>query len=108
MSNADETLWISYNGEIYNYLELRAELLAKGHGFRSQTDTEVILGQYAEEGARCFRQLNGIFALALLDRRAGKLLLARDHLGVKPLYYYEAGGRLVFGSEIKTILTSGE
>jgi asparagine synthase (glutamine-hydrolysing) len=107
MSNVDESLWISYNGEIYNYRELRAELLAKGHSFRSQTDTEVILGQYAEEGASCFKHLNGIFGLALLDRRAGKLLLARDHLGVKPLYYYEGGGRLVFGSEIKTILASG-
>ncbi|HEV7861017.1 MAG TPA: asparagine synthase (glutamine-hydrolyzing) [Pyrinomonadaceae bacterium] len=107
MSNADESLWIVFNGEIYNFLDLRSELEQKGHRFRSQTDTEVILVQYEEEGAECFARLNGMFAFALLDRRRQKLLLARDHFGIKPLYYYQDKGRFVFGSEIKAILTSG-
>jgi asparagine synthase (glutamine-hydrolysing) len=107
MSSADETLWIVFNGEIYNFLDLRSELEAKGHRFHSQTDTEVILRQYEEEGAECLARLNGMFAFALLDRRRQKLILARDHFGIKPLYYYQENGRFVFGSEIKAILTSG-
>jgi asparagine synthase (glutamine-hydrolysing) len=107
MSNADESLWIVFNGEIYNFLDLRRELEKGGRRFHSQTDTEVILQQYEEEGPECLARLNGMFAFALLDRRRQKLLLARDHFGIKPLYYYQDGGRFVFGSEIKAILTSG-
>jgi asparagine synthase (glutamine-hydrolysing) len=107
MSNADETLWITYNGEIYNFIELRRELEAEGQQFRSQTDTEVILRLYERDGTDCFKRLNGIFAFAILDRRRKKVVLARDHFGVKPLYYHRAGERLVFASEIKGILASG-
>lgn len=107
MSNADETLWITFNGEIYNFKELRSELEREGYKFKSQTDTEVILSLYEREGTKCLSRLNGIFALAILDRRANKVVLARDHFGVKPLYYYRAGDKLVFASEIKGILASG-
>jgi asparagine synthase (glutamine-hydrolysing) len=107
MKAAGEGLWIVFNGEIYNCPELRSELEGKGYRFRSATDTEVILQLYAEEGAGCVRRLNGIFAFAILDRRAQRLVLARDHVGVKPLYYFHANGRFFFGSEIKGILASG-
>src|ERR1041384_2218123 len=107
MSNADESIWIKFNGEIYNYRELRQGLIEQGRTFRSNTDTEVILALYERDGVEAFKQLNGIFALAILDRRRKKLLLARDHLGVKPLYYLQAGEKFVFGSEIKAILASG-
>lgn len=107
MSSSDGMLWITFNGEIYNFPDLRRELEEKGHRFKSQTDTEVILGQYEEEGIECLGRLNGMFAFALLDRRRGKLVLARDHFGIKPLYYYQDRGRFVFGSEIKAILASG-
>ncbi|MGA9995585.1 MAG: asparagine synthase (glutamine-hydrolyzing) [Pyrinomonadaceae bacterium] len=107
MSNVDETLWITFNGEIYNFLDLRRELEEKGERFRSNSDTEVLLRQYEAEGAECIRRLNGMFAFALLDRRRQKLLLARDHFGIKPLYYFQDNGRFVFGSEIKAILASG-
>src|SRR2546423_4100484 len=106
MSNADESIWITYNGEIYNFLELRGELEALGHSFKSRTDTEVILHLYEEEGAECVKRLNGMFAFALFDRRKRKLVLARDHFGIKPLYYYHENGCLVFASEIKAILAS--
>ena len=108
MSNDDGSLWITFNGEIYNFKQLRAMLERKGHRFRSQTDTEVILRLYEDEGIGCVARLNGMFAFGLLDRKEGKLYLVRDHLGVKPLYYYHAQGKLVFGSEIKAILASNE
>ena len=107
MSTEDESLWITFNGEIYNFVELRAELEARGHRFRSSSDTEVILHLYHEYGPGFVARLNGIFAFALFDKRARRVLLARDHLGVKPLYYYHSEGRLLFGSEIKAILESG-
>jgi asparagine synthase (glutamine-hydrolysing) len=107
MSNADETLWITFNGEIYNFKELRRELETEGCKFKSQTDTEVILSLYEREGTKCLGRLNGIFALAILDRRRKKVVLARDHFGVKPVYYYRAHDKLVFASEIKGILASG-
>lgn len=106
MSNADESLWITYNGEIYNFLELRSELEERGHRFKSRTDTEVILRLYEEEGADCVKRLNGMFAFALLDRRRRKIVLARDHFGIKPLYYHHENGRFIFASEIKSILAS--
>jgi asparagine synthase (glutamine-hydrolysing) len=104
MSNEDGTIWISYNGEVYNFKELRARLEDKGHVFQSRTDTEVIVHAYEEYGRECVHRLNGMFAFALWDRRRRELLLARDRLGVKPLYYYHHGGKLVFASEIKAIL----
>jgi asparagine synthase (glutamine-hydrolysing) len=107
MSNDDETIWITFNGEIYNFVELRESLEAKGHRFKSKTDTEVIIRLYEQEGLECVRRLNGMFAFAILDRRRKKLVLARDHFGIKPLYYYTRDGKFAFASEIKGILASG-
>lgn len=107
MSNDDETLWITFNGEIYNFIELRRELEKQGCTFRSQTDTEVLLRLYEREGTDCLKRLNGMFAFAILDRRRQKLVLARDHFGIKPLYYHQSGEKFVFASEIKGILASG-
>jgi asparagine synthase (glutamine-hydrolysing) len=107
MSNADETLWITFNGEIYNFLELRRELEREGCELKSQTDTEVILRLYEREGTACLKRLNGMFAFAILDRKHKKVVLARDHFGVKPLYYFRSQDKLVFASEIKGILASG-
>lgn len=106
-SRRNQPLWITYNGEIYNFQELRSELLAKGHRFSSQTDTEVILHLYEEEGEALVQRLIGMFALAIYDPRNRRLLLARDRLGIKPLYYAEHGGNFLFASEIKTILATG-
>jgi len=103
----DRQLWISFNGEIYNYEDLKNDLNKTRHRFVSETDTEVILHLYEERGAEAFKSLNGMFALALYDAGRGRLFLVRDHLGVKPLYYAEANGKLIFGSEIKAILASG-
>jgi asparagine synthase (glutamine-hydrolysing) len=102
----DETgeLVLTFNGEIYNFRELRAELERLGHRFRSKTDTEVVLRAYAEWGEESFTRFNGMFALAIWDRRLRTLVLARDRYGVKPLYYTEAGGDFLFGSEIKSFL----
>ena len=104
MSNEDGTVWITFNGEIYNHLELRKELEGKGHVYRSRTDTETIVHLYEEEGADCVRRLEGDFAFAIWDARTRELLLARDRLGVKPLYYAILSGTILFGSEIKAIL----
>lgn len=107
MPNEDESLWVTYNGEIYNFQELRRELLAKGHTFRSQTDTEVLLHLYEEEGEDLVQRLVGMFAFALYDRKRGRLFLARDRLGIKPLYYAQRNGDFIFASEIKGILAAG-
>src|SRR5438132_783179 len=104
MCNEDGTVWVVFNGEIYNYRELRHELRAAGHVFRSCSDTEVIVHAYEEEGVHCMARFNGIFAFALWDVRERRLLLARDHFGVKPLYYHFRDGTLRFASEIKAIL----
>src|SRR5438093_908571 len=100
--NEDRTIWIVFNGEIYNFPELRPELEKKGHRFYTRTDTEVIIHLYEEYGAECVQKLRGMFAFALYDDRRHRLLLARDRLGKKPLHYALAGGRLLFGSEIKS------
>jgi len=106
MCNEGRTIWITYNGEIYNFAELRRELQSKGHRFSSKTDTEVVLHLYEEEGADCVLKLKGMFAFAVCDLRSGKpeLFLARDHFGVKPLYYSHQGNKLAFASEVKAIL----
>ncbi len=106
MSNEDGSIRISFNGEIYNYRELKASLDPARHQFRSETDTEVILHLYEERGIAAFKALNGMFAFALYDARSERLFLVRDHLGVKPLYYTETNGKFIFGSEIKAILAS--
>ena len=108
MSNEDETVWIVFNGEIYNFQELRPGLEADGHKFRSRTDTEVILHLYEELGPMCVKELRGMFAFAIWDRRIQRLLLARDRMGVKPLHYALTSFGLLFGSEIKAVLASGE
>ena len=102
--NEDKSVWIVYNGEIYNFPELRRELEQHGHKFYTNTDTEIIVHLYEELGADCVKKLRGMFAIALYDERRQSLLLARDRLGKKPLHYAVHQGRLLFGSEIKTIL----
>jgi asparagine synthase (glutamine-hydrolysing) len=105
MTNEDSTIWIVFNGEIYNFPELRDRLEAKGHRFRSHCDTEAIVHLYEELGENCVDELRGMFAFAIWDSRTEKLFIARDRLGIKPLHYAVLGGRsLVFGSEIKAIL----
>ena len=104
MANEDGTVWITFNGEIYNHRRLRRDLEVKGHVYRSQTDTETILHLYEEKGVRCVEDLEGMFAFALWDGRRGCMVLARDRLGIKPLYYRLKDGMLLFGSEIKAIL----
>lgn len=100
----DRSVSVVFNGEIYNFLDLRSQLESRGHVFKTQTDTEVIVHLYEEKGADCVNELRGMFAFALYDERNAQLLLARDHLGKKPLHYAYAKGRLLFGSEIKSIL----
>ncbi|HVN87106.1 MAG TPA: asparagine synthase (glutamine-hydrolyzing) [Candidatus Binatia bacterium] len=106
MANETEHLWLICNGEIYNFRELRDELTANGHRFRTYSDNEVVLHAYEEWGDDCVAHFNGMFAFALWDDLNWRLLLARDHFGVKPLYYADTGAELVFGSEIKAILAS--
>lgn len=106
MTDARGKLWIIFNGEIYNYRELRAELIKGGHEFRSQSDTEVILQLYAARGERCVEALNGMFAFAIWDADQRSLFLARDRMGVKPLYYSQTPEAFVFGSEIKVLFES--
>lgn len=107
MTNEDGRLRIIFNGEIYNYRELRDGLLARGHRLATQSDTEVILHLYEEFGERCPEKLIGMFAFAIWDSRDGSLLLARDRLGIKPLFHAEAGERFLFSSELKALLAHG-
>src|SRR5438094_10242043 len=116
IANDQENCWIVFNGEIYNFLDLRKELQAKGYRFKTHSDTEVVLRAYEEWGDDCLHRLRGMFALAIYDSRSAKngsadgvasrsrLLLARDRVGKKPLYYYRDETRIIFGSEIKAIL----
>lgn len=108
LSNEDGTIWIVFNGEIYNYQELRPYLISKGHTFRTQSDTEVIVHLYEEFGEKCVEKLRGMFGFAIWDGREKKLLLARDRVGIKPLYYAVTGRSLIFGSEMKAILADPE
>ncbi len=104
MPNEDRSLWLVFNGEIYNYPELTRELTAKGHVFRSRSDTEVILHAYEQWGRGCLERFEGQFAFALWDRQAETLFLARDRVGIRPLFYTTAGGRFTFASEVKALL----
>src|SRR5271167_2432223 len=104
--NEDRTVWVVFNGEIYNFRELRRELEQKGHRFHTHTDTEVIVHLYEDLGSECVHKLRGMFAFALFDERHRRLLLARDRLGKKPMHYALSDGRLFFGSEIKAILAA--
>jgi asparagine synthase (glutamine-hydrolysing) len=103
MTNENKTLWLVYNGEIYNYIELRAELIKKGHTFHSHSDTEVILHAYEEWGTGCLQRFNGMWAFALWDEKVQQLFCARDRFGIKPFYYMEIAGSFLFASEIKAL-----
>ena len=105
ISNEDDTVWIVFNGEIFNYLELGQQLRAAGHRFKTKSDTEVILHAYEQWGPDCVERFNGQFAFAIWDRPRRKLVLARDRVGIRPLYYTTVGGRLLFASEMKSLLT---
>ena len=106
--NEDQTLWIIYNGEIFNYIELREDLLAQGHHFSTMSDTEVILHLYEQEGPACLDRLNGQWAFAIWDSRRQELFLARDRVGIRPLYFTLNKGRLVFASEVKGLFAVPE
>lgn len=104
MTNEDGTVWVVFNGEIYNFLELKDFLVRKGHIFKSRSDTETIVHLYEEQGEECFSSLRGMFAIAIWDAPNRKLVLARDRVGKKPLFYFYEGSRLAFASEMKAIL----
>jgi asparagine synthase (glutamine-hydrolysing) len=106
MSNDSGNLWITYNGEVYNYREIREELINKGYKFKSQSDTEVILKAYEAWGEKCLEKFNGMFAFAIYDTCSQKLFAARDRIGIKPFYYHHKNNTLIFASEIKAILAS--
>jgi asparagine synthase (glutamine-hydrolysing) len=107
MTNEDGSIWLVYNGEIYNFQELRDWLERKGHTFRSRTDTEVVIHLYEELGAECVHRLRGMFAFAVYDRKKREMFLTRDRLGIKPLYYAQLGNKFIFASELKALLASG-
>lgn len=107
MASSCETAWVSFNGEIYNYTELREELIALGYNFHTHSDTEVIVAGYKLWGKQVVNRLKGMFAFAIWDEAAGKLLLVRDRFGIKPLYYWNNGEQFIFASELKAILASG-
>ncbi|MGB9680844.1 MAG: asparagine synthase (glutamine-hydrolyzing), partial [Minisyncoccia bacterium] len=104
MTNEKKNIWLIFNGEIYNFKELKEELIIKGHKFRSKTDSEVIIHLYEEKKEKCLADLNGMFAFAIWDEKEQKLFAARDRIGIKPFYYYFKDGIFLFGSEIKAIL----
>src|SRR5437773_5789909 len=108
MSDAEETVWLIFNGEIYNFKELRAELEERGHYFRTRSDTEAIIHGYKEWGTEVFNRLNGMFGLAIWDVQKERLVLARDAMGIKLIYYRIANGQLTFGSEIRAVLAAGD
>jgi len=108
MANEDGTIWITYNGEIYNYREIASDLRTLGHHFCSKTDTEVVLHAYEEWGVACLERFNGMFAFALWDEKLQRLWLVRDRIGIKPLFYSHLPDRFLFGSEIKAILCDDE
>ena len=108
MTNEDGTLWLVFNGEIYNFIELREELVGKGHRFHSHSDSEVILHAYEEWGTGCLQRFNGMWAFALWDEKTQQLFCARDRFGIKPFYYTEINGSFLFASEIKALLAHSD
>ena len=108
LSNEDGTVWVAFNGEIYNYHDLRAELESSGHQFRSRSDTETIVHLYEEHGVEAFARLNGMFAIAIWDAKRKRLVVARDRLGQKPVVYRHEAGRFAFASELKSLLLAPE
>src|SRR5688500_81200 len=104
LSNEDQTVWVVFNGEIYNYPELRSELLSRGHHLATASDTEVIVHLYEDFGLQCIERLEGMFAFALWDTRQQRLVIARDRVGIKPLYYATSSQTVLFASEIKALL----
>ena len=105
MSNEDCSIWITYNGEVYNFMELRHDLENKGHKFRTKSDTETIIHAYEQYGEDCVKKLRGMFAFCIWDAKKKSLFLARDRLGKKPLYYFYDKSCFVFASEIKAIIS---
>jgi asparagine synthase (glutamine-hydrolysing) len=108
IDNEDGSLQVVFNGEIYNFVELRRELETHGHRFKTRSDTEVIVHAYEQWGGDCVRHFNGMFAFAIWDSRRRELFIARDHLGIKPLYYAHVGRRVLFASEIKALLQDAD
>ena len=108
LANEDETVWVVFNGEIYNHRQLFSMLQSRGHEFRTRCDTEVLVHLYEDFGESFVEHLNGMFAIALWDTRRQKLILVRDRLGIKPLYWYNDGDRVLFGSELKAVLATGD
>src|SRR6185503_10366635 len=104
MCNEDESVWVTFNGEIYNYLDIRKDLIAKGHKFKTESDTEVIVHLYEEVGEKFSERLRGMFAIGLWDRNNRRLILSRDRIGKKPLYYAQTGSAIFFASEMKSLL----
>ncbi|HEV2130724.1 MAG TPA: hypothetical protein VGR27_06455, partial [Longimicrobiaceae bacterium] len=104
MCNEDQSVWLICNGEIYNFIELRAELRQRGHSFGSSSDSEVILHLYEELGEHCLQRLNGMFAFVIWDAKRRVLFAARDRLGIKPLHYYQDESQFICASEVKAIL----
>ena len=102
--NEDQSVWVVFNGESYNYRDLRADHITQGHQFQTASDTETIVHLYEQYGADCVKHLRGMFTFAIWDRRLRRLLVARDRLGIKPLYYAQRGPRLYFASEVKCLL----
>ncbi|MFW6139184.1 MAG: asparagine synthetase B family protein [Spirochaetota bacterium] len=103
MSNEDGSIWITYNGEIYNYIELAEELKAKGHTIKTHCDTEIVVHAFEEWGVDCFNRFNGQWAAALWNEKTRRLLISRDRLGIRPLYYTFLDNRFIFASEIKAL-----
>jgi asparagine synthase (glutamine-hydrolysing) len=108
MSNQDNSVWIVFNGEIYNHLEIRKALESKGYKYKTKSDTETIIHAYQEYGEDCVHHLRGMFAFAIYDRNKGRLFIVRDRLGIKPLYYYDCDEYFIFASEIKAILVNDQ
>src|SRR5215213_4825339 len=107
LANEDRTVWVSFNGEIYNHADVRRDLEPHGHVYRTRSDTETIVHAYEQWGDECVHRFRGMFAFAIWDAPKRRLLLVRDRLGIKPLYWSRVGDTLLFGSEIKALLASG-